>query len=90
MGKAGLEKAEEDELCAYWLKTLLEGHEMPDIDEKLKALRTGGGRHFFNPDNQEVYPEKDFWMCIDRDRFDFVIRMDRDRNGLISRKTLLS
>ena len=84
MGKAGLEPAEEDELCAVWLRSLLTGREMPDIDQKLQALAHGGGRHFFDPARQEVYPEKDFWMCIDRNRFDFVLRIEKDQDGLVS------
>ena len=84
MGKEGLAQAEEDELCAVYLKALLIGEEMPDIDNRLKTLRTGGGRHFFDPSLREVFPEKDFWMCIDRDRFDFVLQVRRDRDGLIS------
>ena len=87
MGREGLEPAEEDELCALYLKSLLTGEEMPDVDERLQALRTGGGRHFFDPELREVFPEKDFWMCIDRDRFDFVIRVEKDRDGLISIRT---
>lgn len=84
MGREGLEEAEEDELCAVYLRSLLEGRPMGDIDERLKGLRQGGGRHFFDPENQEVYPEKDFWMCIDRDRFGFVIRIERDKDGYLS------
>ena len=84
MGKEGLALAEEDELCAVYLKALLTGEEFPDIDDRLKSLRTGGGRHFFDPSLREVFPEKDFWMCIDRDRFDFVLQVRRDRDGLIS------
>jgi 2-phosphosulfolactate phosphatase len=84
MGKEGLAQAEEDELCAVYLKALLTGKEMPDIDNRLKALRTGGGKHFFDPSLREVFPEKDFWMCIDRDRFDFVLQVRQDRDGLIS------
>ena len=84
MGKEGLEPAEEDELCALYLRSLLEGNEMPDIDERLQALRVGGGRHFFDPDLQDVYPEEDFRMCIDRDRFDFVIRIDKDTDGFVA------
>ena len=87
MGKEGLEPAEEDELCAVYLKSLLTGTEIPDIDEKLKALRTGGGRHFFDPALRDVFPEKDFWMCIDRNRFDFVLRIDKDEHGFISKRT---
>ena len=87
MGKEGLAPAEEDELCALYLKSLLEGKEMPDIGDRLQALRTGGGRRFFDPALQDVFPEKDFWMCIDRDRFGFVIRIGKDRDGLVSVKT---
>ena len=85
MGKAGLEPAEEDELCALYIQSLLEGRGMPDIDHQLKSLAHGGGRHFFDPAQQEVFPEKDFRMCIDRDRFDFVLKVERDRDGLISK-----
>ena len=86
MGQGGLAPAEEDELCALYLKNLLDGEGMPDIDERLQALRTGGGKHFFDPALQDVFPEKDFWMCIDRDRFDFVIRIGKDRDGLVSKR----
>ena len=85
MGKAGLEPAEEDELCAAYIQSMLEGQEMPEIGRKLKSLAQGGGRHFFDPAQQEVFPEKDFWMCIDRNRFDFVLKVERDRDGLISK-----
>lgn len=84
MGKAGLEPAKEDELCALYLRSLLTGHEMPDIDKRLKQLHYGGGSHFFDPELQDVFPEKDFWMCIDRNRFDFVLRIEKDAAGLKS------
>ncbi len=84
MGKEGLAPTEEDELCAEYIRSLLTGNGMPEIDERLKAMKSGGGAHFFNPDNQEVYPEEDFWMCIDRDRFGFVIRIERDKDGYLS------
>lgn len=84
MGKEGLAPAEEDELCALYLRSLLTGREMTDIDESLKHLRYGGGSHFFDPGLQQVFPEKDFWMCIARNRFDFVLRIERDASGLKS------
>ena len=89
MGKEGIAPAEEDELCAAYLENLLIGHEIPGIDAELKGLRSGGGRHFFDPNNQEVFPEPDFWMCIDRDQFDFVLRIEQDRDGYISRMICL-
>ncbi|MBQ6288095.1 MAG: 2-phosphosulfolactate phosphatase [Clostridia bacterium] len=87
MGKEGLAPAEEDELCALYLQSLLTGEAMPDIEERLQALRTGGGRHFFDPELRDVFPEKDFWMCIDRNRFSFVIRIESTDDGLVSVKT---
>ena len=86
MGKGGLEPAEEDELCALYIAGLVTRTGTPDIDERLHGLREGGGRHFFDPARQDVFPEKDFWMCIDKNRFDFVIRVEKDAEGLISRK----
>ena len=86
MGKEGLAPAEEDELCALYTASLLTGVGMPDIDERLQALRTGGGRHFFDPALRDVFPEEDFRMCIDKNRFDFVIRIEKDADGLIARK----
>ena len=86
MGKAGREVAEEDELCAQYLQSLLDGVKMPDIDSRLLALKTGGGKHFFDPGTQDVFPEEDFWLCTRRDCFDFVIRVEKDENGLISRR----
>ena len=57
---------------------------MPDIGERLQTLRAGGGRRFFDPELREVFPEEDFWMCIDRNRFGFVIRIEKDRDGFVS------
>lgn len=84
MGKEGMAPAEEDELCALYLKGLLNDEGMSGIDERLQELRTGGGKHFFDPTLRDVFPEKDFWMCIDRDRFHFVIRIEKTWNGLVS------
>ena len=71
------------------IRRLIEGAKVAEglavIDERLQTLRTGGGHHFFDPALQEVYPEKDFWMCIDRDIFDFVIRVEKDGDGFISK-----
>ena len=86
MGNGGIAPAEEDELCAEYLKSLIAGDGMPDIDQKLGELRFHGGKHFFDPELREVFPEQDFWMCIARDRFGFVLRVEKDRDGFVSRK----
>lgn len=86
MGKEGLAKAEEDELCAEYLKALLTDGGMPGIDRRLSELRFGGGSHFFDPDLQEIYPEQDYWMCIARDRFSFVLQVVKDQEGYLAVK----
>lgn len=49
------------------------------------VLLTDGGEHFFTPDPewQEVYPRADFFLCTACDLFDFVIRVDRDEEGVL-------
>ena len=64
------------ELCAAYIKSLLEDKPMEDIDERIKELQFHGGEHFFNPDTQEIFPQEDFWLCIKRDIFDFVLRVE--------------
>ena len=86
MGLAGNCTTEEDELCAEYIRALLLGEELPDLDARIERLRETDGKKFFEPELQQVFPEQDFWMCVDRDRFDFVVRIDRDETGFISRK----
>lgn len=82
MGNEGVRLALEDELCAAYIKSILEGHPLPDVQERAFALKDRGGEHFFDPDNQEVFPEADFWACVQCDRFPFALRVRRE-DGLL-------
>lgn len=84
MGYAGVSLAAEDELCAEYIKSILEGEEMPDIEERVNALQYAGGDHFFDGERQDVYPEEDFWMCIKYNRFPFVIKVEKDETGYVT------
>jgi len=86
MGNAGVKIALEDELCAEYIKSLLEGAALPDIKERTEALRTDGGAHFFNPDNQHVFPKEDFEMCIEYDKFPYVLKINTDEKGYITER----
>lgn len=86
MGNGGVRRADEDVICARYIKALLEGRSF-DIDGEISTLKTGGGQHFFNPDTQEIYPMEDFYLCIERDRFPFVLQVEqRKGGGLVSVK----
>ncbi|MDD6213423.1 MAG: 2-phosphosulfolactate phosphatase [Clostridiales bacterium] len=85
MGKSGKTPTEEDELCARYIRSLLLEEEFP-IREELIALKDHGGQQFFDPDNQDVYPEPDYWLCARNDIFPFVIQVERDHEILKTRK----
>lgn len=86
MGNAGVCPAAEDELCAEYIKSILEGNEMPDIESKAAALQYTGGSHFFDKGRQEIYPKADFWMCVKCNRFPFVIQIKKDELGFVTRR----
>ncbi len=90
MGNAGVREAPEDLLCAEYIRSLLLDRPLPDLEARTDALRLRGGRHFFDPDNQEVFPEADFWLCTKRDLFPFVLRATEDKLGLRMEKVDLS
>ena len=77
MGWEGKEEAPEDVLCARYIKSLLEGTSM-DMEKELSMLRvTPSGAKFFKSETQDVFPEGDYWMCTDVDRFDFVLKVSQ-------------
>jgi 2-phosphosulfolactate phosphatase len=73
MGYRATETAEEDMLCATYIRDLLEGRER-DISAEIEALRKGSGSRFFKPENLEFSPPTDFFLCTDLNRFNFVLR----------------
>lgn len=89
MGNAGVRLAKEDELCGEYIKSILEGKELSDIEERTAALQYDGGEHFFDKDRQEIYPEGDFWRCIKYNRFPFVIRIEKDELGFVTKRMMV-
>jgi len=86
MGNFGKDKTKEDELCAEYIKCLIEGKEMTDIDKILSEPVLCGGEHFFDENNQSVFPKEDFHMCAKRDIFPFVIKVNKDELGFVNEK----
>lgn len=72
MGLEGKQPTEEDTLCAEYIKALLMG-EKPDISAQMYDLRNTSGAKFFDPAQQEAFPQPDFDMCIQLNRFDFAL-----------------
>ncbi|MGE4353613.1 MAG: 2-phosphosulfolactate phosphatase [Oscillospiraceae bacterium] len=79
MGYEAKTEAREDTLCAEYIRSLL--LDMPmDPAGFADALR-GAGARFFDPANRDVYPEEDFWLCVQADKFPFALRVDRRESG---------
>ena len=74
MGLEAKSETEEDNLCAYYIKSLLEGKD-PDIKEEIENLRYTSGAKFFDKAQNDVFPEPDFHMCTEINKFDFVLKI---------------
>lgn len=80
MGNGGKWRANEDVLCARYIRSLLTGEEI-NLKSEIENLKRAGGEHFFKEDMQEIFPREDFAFCVDYDRFPFVIRVEEEAPG---------
>ena len=80
MGWNAKRDTEEDILCAEYIRSLLLGQPMAEIRRLADELRRTEGKKFFDPSRPE-FPEADFGLCTDVDRFDFVIEAVRKNGG---------
>lgn len=84
MGWAAQYPTEEDTLCAEYIKSIIEGEPF-DIRSGVESLKHTSGAKFFDPNQNDVFPKEDFFMCTDVDKFDFVLKLE---NGYMKRKEL--
>lgn len=77
MGLEGRSEAPEDTLCGRYIQSILTGQELSMEEELQKLLKTPSAEKFFRPENQSVFPREDYRMCVDVDRFDFVLKVER-------------
>ncbi len=81
MGLAGKEPTEEDDLCAAYLKSLIEGDPISLAGAEDLLRRTSGAK-FFDPAQSEAFPTQDFYMCLKADAFDFAMELVREDGAL--------
>ncbi len=86
MGVAGKKKSEEDVFCARYIKTMLTGEKF-NFQKIVKKLKKGSGKRFFD-ENLKWSPKRDFELCLDLNRFDFVIeaRPYKDQMAILSKQ----
>ena len=82
MGLMANKQTDEDNLCADYIKSLLEDAPLPDIYERMEALKETSGAKFFDPERQHIFPQRDFELCTNLNSVPFVLRMKKSPDGL--------
>ena len=85
MGYAAERPIEEDTLCAEYIKDKLRDRQS-DYEEMTRTIRNSSGKRFFIAENQGHAPSSDFYLCLDINRFDFVLRAIPVEPGILSLK----
>jgi 2-phosphosulfolactate phosphatase len=76
MGQEATSRCAEDDLCAELILARLQSKQ-PDVRTvRSRLINADSAKKFFDP-ACDWAPERDFDLCTDVDRFDFVLRLDR-------------
>ena len=51
------------------------------MKEEIEKLKTTSGSKFFNKLKQKDFPERDFYLCTEINKFDFVLKVKKDQEG---------
>ena len=81
MGLAGKESTREDTLCAEYIKAMVESASI-DLAAGIEECKRTSGAKFFDPNNP-IFPEEDFWLSVEADKFDFVLHVEQGADGLM-------
>lgn len=82
MGYSAQYPIEEDTFCAEYIKNELEG-KANDFAAMKNIIREGSGKRFFEAEKQAYSPSTDFELCLDLNRFGFVIRASKEGDMII-------
>lgn len=84
MGRDGMVRTDEDEVCALHLRNLVEGRAGdPDAVRRVILAGNEAGR-FSDPGRPHLHPG-DLGIALDVDRYDFAVRVDVEDAGLTAR-----
>lgn len=81
LSRPGENPFDEDILCAKYIKSMLENKPLNNLDEEIKKLKMTTGAKFFDKLKQKDFPERDFYLCTEVNKFDFILKAKRDGEG---------
>jgi len=76
MGYEGRYPTQEDTFLAEYVRDRLL-NKVTDFEMMKQILRTGDGARLLDPANDEWSPASDFELCLDPDRFNFVLKIEK-------------
>jgi 2-phosphosulfolactate phosphatase len=79
MGYSCQYPTDEDTLLAVYIKNELDG-KPNDFQAMVEQIKKGDGARFFAPEKQEWAPVADFDLCLSLNRFNFVLKVDREND----------
>jgi len=85
MGWNARVRTDEDELCALYLRNLMQGRQ-PDPEALRTLVLASGEVAKFRDPNQPHFHPQDLEMAIEIDRYDFAVRIAREDGLLIARR----
>ena len=85
MGYAAQYPIEEDTLCAEYISARLKA-EKTNYDQMAESIRNSSGKRFFVAGNQGHAPSTDFYLCLDINRFNFILKAHSVEPGILSLK----
>ena len=88
MGLAGKVSSEEDLLAAEYIRALILGEDF-DIEGRIAHLKDHGASKFFDPDTQDVFPKEDYPLCVDINKFPFILKVSKTNDRLTVNKISL-
>lgn len=85
MGYATQYPTDEDTFLAEYIRDKLENRAV-DFDAMVEKLRSGAGARFFAPEKQSWAPSADFDLCLDINRFNFVLKVEKESDLVFLKK----
>ena len=89
MGDQGVNRSDEDEHCAMYLRNRLEGRN-PDPEALRKLIMAGGATQKFFDEAQPQFHPRDVGLALEVDRYPFAMRVTREDGLLVARRTAVS
>ena len=84
MGSEGVERADEDEQCALYLRNLIQGRR-PDSEAVRSLIMVGQESQKYDDPQTPQWPSEDREMALNIDSHDFALRISKEGEFFVSR-----